>query len=375
MTQDTSAPQAEPQSEHVSPPQHTAPDLDTRDIRRLLLVTDAWHPQVNGVVRTLSTLVDRLRELGIDVQTITPDLFKTIPMPSYPEIRLAVAAGRKVRRMIRDFRPDVIHVATEGPLGLIARNYCTKRKIPFTTAFHTKFPEYVHARTRIPIAWSYRFLRWFHGSGKGIMVATQGIEDEMRQWGFHAINRWTRGVDTTLFRPRDKDMMQTARPIFLYTGRVAVEKNIDAFLSLDLPGSKWVIGGGPMLESFKKKYPDVHFAGAKHGEELGEYFQSADVFVFPSLTDTFGLVMLEAMASGLPVAAFPVPGPNDVVGPTLATDAPVGVLDHDLKKAALAALDIPKDRCRAHALANSWDVSVSQFLKNVYPFDPYQQRW
>ncbi|MGB0697225.1 MAG: glycosyltransferase family 4 protein [Rhodospirillaceae bacterium] len=335
----------------------------------LVLVTDAWLPQVNGVVRTLSTLKERLEGRGFAVHTITPDLFKTIPCPTYPEIRLALSPGRKVRQIIESTRPNIVHIATEGPLGLAARNYCVRRNIPFTTAFHTKFPEYVHARLKLPVSWGYAMERWFHKSSKGIMVATKGIERELTGWGLSPVKTWTRGVDTELFRPRDKTLLDGVitgpRPWFVNVGRVAVEKNIEAFLDLDLPGTKIMVGGGPQLDSLKAKYPDVHFAGMKQGEELATYFSVADCFVFPSLTDTFGLVMLEAMASGLPVAAYPVPGPLDVVA-----DHPVGVLDQDLKTACLKALEVSPEACRTHALANSWDACVDQFLANVYPFDP-----
>lgn len=337
---------------------------------RILLVTDAWLPQINGVVRTLATLRERLMEMGHQVVMVSPDQFRSVPCPTYPEIRLAVLPGRSVARTIRQSRPCVVHVATEGPLGLAARNYCVRHKIPFTTAFHTKFPEYVHARTGVPVDWSYRMVRWFHGPARAVMVATQGIEDELAAHGVGKIRRWTRGVDTALFRPHDSGLFSDLpRPIFLNVGRVAVEKNIGAFLSLDLPGSKVVVGGGPQLEELRRKYPDVHFTGPKQGEELAAHYASADVFVFPSLTDTFGLVVLEALASGLPVAAFPVAGPRDVVADQDPQN-PVAVLADDLQAAALAAQAIPPERCRAFALEQSWDRSVAQFLDNLSPFDP-----
>lgn len=318
---------------------------------RILIVSDAWTPQVNGVVRTLLTLVGKLRERGHQVLTLTPDAFRTVPCPTYPEIRLAVLPGRRVAQALEAFRPEVVHIATEAPLGWAARAACLRRGIPFTTAFHTKFPEYVHARFGVPVAWSYALVRHFHAPSKAIMVATQGIEDELAAWGLKNIRRWTRGVDTTLFRPRPKTLFAgLPRPVFLYTGRVAVEKNIAAFLGLDLPGSKVVVG-------------------ARHGGDLAEHFASADVFVFPSLTDTFGLVLLEALASGLPVAAFPVAGPVDVIAGASGPDG-VGILARDLRAAALGALDIPSDRCRAFAETRSWETSVDQFLCNLAPFDP-----
>lgn len=337
---------------------------------RILLVTDAWFPQINGVVRTLATLKANLEQRGHDVLYITPDLFRSIPCPSYSEIRLALFPRRKIRRLLETFRPCVVHIATEGPLGAAARAECLTRKIPFTTAFHTKFPEYVEARFGVPARWTYRWLRRFHAPAQAVMVATQGIEDELTVWGFRNIRRWTRGVDTDLFQPRDGDVYAgLPRPIFLNVGRVAVEKNLDAFLSLDLPGTKVVVGDGPYLATLKRRYPKAHYVGARVGEDLARHFSGADVFVFPSLTDTFGLVTLEALASGLPVAAFPVAGPKDVLE-RQNPQAPVGILENDLRKAALTALDIPRARCRAFALDNSWDVSVDQFLENVAPFNP-----
>ncbi|GEO80418.1 glycosyltransferase family 4 protein [Pararhodospirillum oryzae] len=336
---------------------------------RIVVVTDAWFPQVNGVVRTLDTLRARLIARGHEVEFITPQSFRTVPCPTYPEIRLALRPRRHMARTIETFQPCVVHIATEGPLGLSARAYCVRRGIPFTTAFHTKFPEYVNARLRVPVSWGYAVLRWFHKPSRAIMVATQGVEDELRRWGFSAIRRWTRGVDTDLFRPRPKDsldgVIQGPRPWFVYVGRVAVEKNIEAFLSLDLPGTKIVVGGGPQLEALRARHPKVVFVGEKHGDDLARHFAVGDVFVFPSRTDTFGLVLLEALACGLPVAAYPVAGPLDVIG-----DAPVGVLDEDLGAAALKALDMDPEACRAFALGRSWETSVDQFLSNVCPFEP-----
>jgi glycosyltransferase involved in cell wall biosynthesis len=331
---------------------------------RILLVTDAWHPQVNGVVRTLTTLKGELQAAGHDVIYITPDQFRTVPCPTYSEIRLAVLPGKKMGRMIESFRPCVVHIATEGTLGVAARKYCLKREIPFTTAFHTKFPEYLHARFRVPTKWTYKAMRWFHGKAANVMVATQTIENELSGHGFTNIRRWSRGVDTELFKPRAKDFLNLPRPIMLYVGRVAVEKNIEAFLRLNKPGTKLVVGDGPQLALLQKKYPSVVFAGAKQGEELARHFAAADVFVFPSLTDTFGLVLLEALASGIPVAAFPVPGPLDVIG-----EAPVGCLDHDLSRAVDVALTRDPAACRAHAETFSWAACTQQFLANVRVFD------
>lgn len=296
---------------------------------------------------------------------ITPQDFKTVPCPTYPEIRLSLFPDGAMRRMIEKFRPCVVHIATEGPLGMSARRYCVKCDIPFTTAFHTKFPEYVHARFGIPIAWTYKLMRWFHGKSQGVMVATQTIEDELVKWGIGNIMRWTRGVDTELFRPRDKAFLDLPRPISLYVGRVAVEKNIEAFLELEVEGSKLVVGDGPQMAQLQKKYPEAHFVGAKEGDDLAQHFAAADVFVFPSRTDTFGLVLLEALACGVPVAAYPVPGPLDVIG-----DAAVGCLHEDLGSAVKEALSANPEACRNYALKFSWDTSVEQFLRNVCPFDP-----
>lgn len=339
---------------------------------RIIVVTDAWKPQLNGVVRTLATLKDELDRLGHRPTYITPELFSTIPCPTYPEIRLSLAPSRRLGRMIEDARPEAIHISTEGPLGWAARSFCLRHRLPFSSAYHTKFPEYIHARTRMPLSWSYAVLRRFHGKSSSVMVASASIEDELHAAGFERMRRWTRGVDTVLFRPHaDEEIVALApqaaampKPLFVYVGRVAVEKNIGAFLALDLPGSKMVVGDGPMFDELRRKNADVLFVGAKQGAELAAHFAAASVFVFPSRTDTFGLVMLEAMASGLPVAAFPVPGPLDVLG-----NAPVGVMNNDLGSAARAALAVPREACREYALNFSWEASARQFLSNLAPFD------
>ena len=335
---------------------------------RIVIVTDAWFPQVNGVVRTLHTLGQTLDTMGHEVIYITPDNFRTAPCPTYPDIRLALMPKRKVAKMIDAAQPCAIHIATEGPLGLSARRYCRKRDLPFTTAYHTRFPEYIHARIRLPLSWSYRFMRWFHDQSSGVMVATETIEKALEEWGFGNIKRWTRGVDTELFHPdrranRPPELADVEGPIYSYVGRVAVEKGIPDFLALDLPGKKVVVGDGPQLDQLRKRHPEVIFAGARHGEDLANWYAASDVFVFPSRTDTFGLVLIEALASGVPVAAYPVPGPLDVIG-----DHPSGVLDEDLKSAATRALNIPKDICRAHAETFSWKASSKQFLGNLEPF-------
>jgi glycosyltransferase involved in cell wall biosynthesis len=330
---------------------------------RILIVTDAWAPQINGVVRTLMRTRQELEELGQEVRIISPDLFANLPCPTYPEIRLAVLPGRRLPKMIDSFQPCAIHIATEGPLGQAARRYCLKRRLPFTTAYHTRFPEYIRARTKIPVGATYRLMRRFHRPSSGVMVATRSMERELASRGFRNIKRWSRGVDTNLFRPRDKDLFDLPRPIHLYVGRIAVEKNVEDFLRLDLRGSKLVVGDGPLLPDLRRKYPDTRFVGAKVGEELAAHYAAADLFVFPSKTDTFGLVLLEALASGLPVVAYPVPGPLDIVDGT-----GVGILDDDLAAAAQRAIAIPPERCREIALGYSWRASAEQFLQNLQPF-------
>lgn len=327
---------------------------------RIVIVSDAGPPQVNGVVRTLGELARRLRTLGHEVTMIGPSDFRTVPMPSYPEIRLAVAPGRRLGRIIDATHPAAIHIATEGPLGLAARKYCLVRGYPFTTAYHTRFPEYVQPRFRVPISWSYAMLRWFHGPAQRIMVATDSIEQSLAARGFRNIARWTRGVDTEMFHPGARAELPWPRPVQLYVGRVAIEKNIEAFLKLDVPGTKVVVGDGPSRKALERAYPAAQFLGPKSDADLVRLYASADVFVFPSRTDTFGLVLLEALACGLPVAAYPVAGPLDVIG-----TADAGVLHEDLGEAVRTALTIPADRCRAHALRFSWDESVRQFLANI----------
>jgi glycosyltransferase involved in cell wall biosynthesis len=329
---------------------------------RLLIVSDAWFPQVNGVVRSLDTVRRTLIGRGHTVEVISPDRFRTIPCPTYPEIRLAVLPNARTAELIDAYQPDAIHISTEGPLGIAARKHCLKQGYPFTTAYHTRFPEYIHARCRFPLSWTYAHLRKFHNAGRCIMVATQTIENDLRARGFKNISRWTRGVDTDLFRPREKSFLDFPRPISVFVGRVAVEKNIEAFLKLDLPGTKMVVGDGPARSALERKYPTTKFVGNRTGEDLAQHFAAADVFVFPSRTDTFGLVLLEAMASGLPVAAYPVPGPLDVVG-----HSDVGVLDEDLQKATLQAMTLDPVKCRAYAEEFSWDRSTDQFFNNLAP--------
>ena len=332
---------------------------------RIAIVTDAWFPQINGVVRTLDTVRRELAAMGHTIEVIAPDRFRTMPTPTYPEIPLALLPGRKVRRLLDGIAPEAIHIATEGPLGWAARRYCLRRKLPFTTSFHTKFPEYIHARWRIPVRWGYAMMRRFHAPSSGVMVATPSLAQSLAEFGFTKLRRWTRGVDTALFHPRAKIHFNGRRPVFLYAGRVAVEKNIAAFLALDLSGQKVVVGDGPLLPALKARHPDAIFTGYKRGEALAEHMASADVFVFPSLTDTFGLVLLEALASGVPVAAFPVTGPIDV-----AADPKIGCLDWNLGKAAIAALEKDPADCRAYAEGFSWRACAEMFLGNLHPFAP-----
>ncbi|ODA68918.1 GDP-mannose-dependent alpha-mannosyltransferase [Methyloligella halotolerans] len=326
---------------------------------KVLVATDAWHPQVNGVVCTYDRLAKEVAKRGDELHFLTPQDFRTVPCPTYPEIRLALAWPRKVARRIEEIAPDFIHIATEGPVGLMTRRYCITRKRPFTTSYHTRFPEYVSARLPVPLRLGYAVERWFHNRAAGTFVATQSMAEQLKREGIERIMPWSRGVDTEHYRPRPSRLFGDG-PVFLYVGRIAVEKNIEAFLSLDLPGKKVLTGGGPQAAMLEKKYPDAIFTGPKHGEELAEIYASADVFVFPSLTDTFGLVLLEAMASGVPVAAYPVCGPKDVV-----TDPAAGVLSEDLRDAALKALELDGSAARAHALKFSWEVSADQFLENV----------
>ena len=325
---------------------------------RILIVSDAWRPQVNGVVRTLEAVVAELRALSVEVGMVTPADFATVPLPSYSDIRLAVATPRRLAARIAAFAPDHVHIATEGPLGLAARRACLRSGRRFTTSYHTRFPEYLRARMPVPEAWSYRWLRRFHGAAAGTLVATRTLRDDLEARGFAGLRLWNRGVDTEAFHPRLRERSALPGPVFLSVGRVAVEKNLPAFLDLDLPGTKLVVGDGPDLERLRQAYPAVRFAGALHGEALARAYACADVFVFPSRTDTFGLVMLEALASGLPVAAYPVMGPADIFA-----DGVGGVLSHDLRQAALAALKIPRDEARAKALRHGWRACAERFLE------------
>jgi glycosyltransferase involved in cell wall biosynthesis len=328
---------------------------------KVMIVTDAWAPQVNGVVRTLEALGRELRSLGHDVLYVTPQGRFTLPLPTYPEIRLALFARHTLENEIREYAPDAIHIATEGTLGIGARAICLQYAIPFTTSFHTRFPEYVTARFPfIKTESVYRFLRWFHGPATAMMVATPDLKRELEGHGFTNLRIWSRGVDTDQFRPIDGAVLPFPRPIWLYVGRIAVEKNIEAFLKLDLPGTKVLVGDGPAKAALERDYPQARFLGPRTGEALVEAYAGSDVFVFPSKTDTFGLVLLEALACGTPVAAYPVQGPKDVIG-----DWAVGVLDEDLDKACREALKLKRADARAFAIQRNWRSCTEEFLANL----------
>lgn len=329
---------------------------------KVMIVTDAWEPQVNGVVRTLKNTTRELIALGHQIDMLTPLEFRTIPCPTYPEIRLSLFPKRHLRQRIDEFAPDALHIATEGPLGLGARAYALKHGLPFTTAYHTRFPEYVQARFRIPLAATYRFLHWFHGRSLAVMAPTPVVKTDLEKYGFTNVVLWTRGVDLDIFHPMDSKVLNTARPIFLYVGRVAVEKNVEAFLKLDLPGSKWVAGEGPALAELKSRYPEANYLGVLSQPELAKVYAAADVFVFPSRTDTFGLVLLEALACGTPVAAYPVTGPVDVL-----SGGGAGAMDEDLREACIDALKIDRSTAREWAERFSWRAASEQFASHLKP--------
>jgi glycosyltransferase involved in cell wall biosynthesis len=336
---------------------------------RILLVTDAWTPQINGVVVTLRNTVAWLERWGHEVEVLSPEGFRTMPMPTYPEIPLALFPARKVAARILDVDPDAIHIATEGPLGAAARAFCLKHGLAFTSAYHTCFPEYVKPRFGVPLAWTYAWLKRFHAPSSALLVATPAIRGLLEARGFDNIADWGRGVDTELFRPDGERFSDLRRPVFLFVGRVAVEKNLPAFLGLDLPGTKVVVGDGPQRRELERRFPDAVFAGAKTGVELASFYRRADVFVFPSRTDTFGLVLVEAMACGTPVAAFPVRGPIDVV-----TDPAAGALDPDLAAAAMKALTLDREKVARHGERFSWEFCTRQFLSSLVPARAAQPR-
>ncbi|MFA7439562.1 MAG: glycosyltransferase family 1 protein [Sphingomonadaceae bacterium] len=343
---------------------------------RIALITDAWAPQVNGVVRTLTTTTKILRERGMEVLTLTPDRFTTIPCPTYPDIRLAIGCGRSLARQLAEFVPDAIHIATEGPLGWAARSWCLKRGLRFTTSFHTRFPDYLAVRTGLPARCFWPALRRFHGAAEAIFAATGTLQRELQAHGLPQTHRWSRGVDLSLFSPDAADgrFVHLPRPILLHVGRVAAEKNIGAFLSVPVSGTRVVVGDGPARARLERSYPDAVFTGALHGVELGAAYASADCLVFPSLTDTFGMVMVEALASGIPVAACPVPGPLDVVGadglgPDGRAGARIGALDADLGAAIRMALTADREACVAEGRRYDWQNCTDQFLSGLRPLN------
>jgi glycosyltransferase involved in cell wall biosynthesis len=329
-------------------------------LMRILIATDAWRPQVNGVVHTLEATARAAKSLGVEISFLTAEGFPTVGLPSYPGIRIALPRAREIAQRISAMRPDAIHIATEGPIGFFVRRFCLAERFPFTTSLHTRFADYLAARWPIPPNWTWRLMRWFHNAGRGTMVSTASLANELRSHGFDNVLHWPRGVDSALFHPGRAFDLGLRRPIFLTVGRLAVEKNLDAFLALDLPGTKVVIGDGPARGALASRYPDAVFLGTKRGAELATIYASADVFVFPSRTDTFGLVLLEALASGLPIAGFPMATTLGVVG-----GAPVTVLDDNLRAACLGALAIRRDVCRQYAETMTWEASARSFLGNL----------
>jgi glycosyltransferase involved in cell wall biosynthesis len=327
---------------------------------KVAIVTDAWRPQVNGVVTTLMRTGECLRTLGHDVVMMTPEGLRTIPCPTYPEIRLALFQGKRVAEWLEAERPDALHIATEGPLGLAAHRAARRAKLRFTTSYHTRFPQYIRARAPVPECLSYACLRRFHGAAARTMVNTREVRRDLKRHGFRNLVYWTRGVDTELFRPRPDARLPYPGPILIYVGRVAVEKSVEDFCRARVAGTKLVVGGGPALEDLRRRYPEVVFTDYKYGEELAVLFAGSDCFVFPSRTDTFGLVMLEAMASGLPVAAYPVTGPIDVV-----REGRTGCLREDLAGSIEAALELDPAECRAQALEYRWENATRQFLGHL----------
>jgi 1,2-diacylglycerol 3-alpha-glucosyltransferase/glucuronosyltransferase len=327
---------------------------------RIAIATDAWKPQVNGVVTTLGQTRDELIAQGHEVLMITPESRRSIPCPTYPEIRLTLFAGHAIANELDDFDPDCVHIATEAPIGMIARRYCMRRGLPFTTAYHTQFPEYVRSRFPVPLSWTISLLRWFHAPATRTLVPTASIKRLLEQRGFRNVVLWSRGVSTDVFNVSAPVVLDLPRPIWMYAGRVAVEKNIARFLELDLPGSKVVIGDGPDTKRLRSAFSEAHFLGYKFGRDLAAHLAAGDVFVFPSRTDTFGIVMLEAMACGLPVAAHPVAGPVDVV-----LDGITGYLDDDLARACARALTIDRNDCIRYARSRSWTHATAQFLAHL----------
>lgn len=337
---------------------------------KIVIVTDAWEPQVNGVVRTLRSVRAELEQMGYPVALIAPDRFRSIPCPTYPEIRLALTGRDAVGRMIESERPDALHIATEGPLGLAARRWCLRGGHAFTTAYHTQFPDYIESRSGIPAEWTWRFIRWFHAPSTAVLASTPTIRQELREHGIDHVRPWGRGVDLSCFNP-DHALPAAfdglPRPIQLYVGRVAVEKNIEAFLDTRHPGTRVIVGDGPARERLERRYPDTLFLGALAGDALAAAYANADVFVFPSRTDTFGLVMIEALACGTPIAAYPVPGPLDVLTPE------TGCMHEDLDRAIAGALNRDRKTCAAYGGGFTWRASALQFLEGLAPLSSLRQ--
>jgi glycosyltransferase involved in cell wall biosynthesis len=329
---------------------------------RIALISDAWHPQINGVVTTLSNTLVSLQKLGHEVELMTPNRFKTYPWPGYPDVGMAFLCGPKLRPIIKTFNPDAIHLLTEGSIGFAARRYCSELGYRYTSSYLSMFPEYFKMRIGFPMTISHAYLRWFHSESEQVMVSTASLENELKAKGYPNLVRWTRGVDTELFKPHDKHLVDDPRPIFMFAGRIAVEKNIEAFLRLELPGTKYVVGDGPQKNYLSQKYPNVRFTGYQQGHSLARWLAEADVLVFPSRTDTYGVVLLEALACGVPIAAFPVQGPKDVL-----TNQQVGILSENLQEAALTALTLNRHHCRNFALDLTWQKSTQQFIDNLVP--------
>jgi glycosyltransferase involved in cell wall biosynthesis len=331
---------------------------------RLLIATDAWEPQVNGVVKTLQKTIELLRQGGAEVSLIEPTQFRSFPCPGYPQIPLALPPPRRIAEKTTRFDPTHIHIATEGPIGWMMRRHCLRNGLAFSSAYHTRFPEYTRERFPVPLAWTYALMRRFHNAGKCTLVTTASMQADLARRGFRHLRPWSRGVDLTLFSEAAKTTAfdDLKRPILLSVGRIAPEKNLSAFLAADCPGTKVVIGDGPDREKLSRRFPTAVFLGARSHRELAPYYAAADVFVFPSRTDTFGLVMVEAMACGLPVAAYPVPGPIDVIGQSGA-----GALHEDIGQAICTALSIDRSICRRHAMTFRWEAATEQFVDGLVP--------
>ena len=326
---------------------------------KIAIITDAWTPQVNGVVVCIQQTVKHLREMGHDVFVIGPDRFKNIPCPTYPEIRLALFARKKVFAILNDLNPDALHINTEGPLGIAARSYAQKNKIRYTTAFQTRFPEYIKARTGIPLSWTYAFLRWFHKHSKIVLVPSKTVQEDLIKWNVGKPEVWSLGVDLSTFQPKKRTARK--KKVYVCTSRLAIEKNLDAFLGLKLDGEKWMIGSGPEEKRLREKYPDVKFFGNKSHKEIAKIYQDCDYFVFPSKTDTFGLVLLEAMACGLPVAAYNVSGPKDVIGKSKA-----GILRENLAEAVRGLESLSALNAIKHAKKFSWEKASENFFSYLH---------